>query len=58
MRKETITISNGDRVLIQRTEKEREIVTVKVILKQGHILVRDSTGEIVQIESNQVIKKF
>ncbi len=58
MKQETIIVSNGDRVLIQRTENEKEIVTVKAIVNQDSLLVRDSSGEIVQIATNQVIKKF
>ncbi len=58
MKQEAIIVSNGDRVLIQRTEKEREIVTVKAIVNQDSLLVRDSTGEIVQIDQKQIIKKL
>lgn len=58
MKQEIILVSNGDRVLIKRTENEREIVIVKAIVNQDSLLVRDSTGEIIQIAQNQVIKKF
>ncbi|MDE6650431.1 MAG: hypothetical protein K2K45_10930 [Muribaculaceae bacterium] len=51
-------ISNGDRVLIQRTPKEKEVATFKAIISNGNILVRDTSGEIIEVLPDQIIKKF
>lgn len=51
-------ISNGDRVLIQRTPKEKEVATFKAIINNGNVLVRDATGEIIAVSPNQIIKRF
>ena len=51
-------ISNGDRVLIQRTPKEKEVVTFKAIINNGKVLVRDAAGEIIDVSPDQIIKRF
>lgn len=54
----TKEICNGNRVLIQRTPTEKEVATIKAIMNNGKVLVRDSTGEIVEVSQNQISKKF
>ena len=51
-------ISNGDRVLIQHTPKEKEVATFKAIISNGNVLVRDTSGEIIEVYPDQIIKRF
>lgn len=54
----TTEISNGDRVLIQRTPTEKEVAIIKDIIDNGKVIVIDTTGEFVEISQDQIIKKY
>ena len=51
-------ISDGDRVLIQRTPTEKEVATFKAIINNGKVLVRDTSGEIIEVSPDQILKRF
>lgn len=53
-----VEISVMDRVIISRTRYDKEIGSVLGFTPDGKILIRDSSGQVVTVTSEQIIKKF
>lgn len=51
-------IAVTDRVLVSQRPNEKEVAIVKGITDKGQVIVRDSSGRIVEISPDHVIKKF
>lgn len=51
-------ISVSDRILISRRPSEKGVATVKGFTPKGTVLVKDSSDQIVDVVTEQVIKKF
>lgn len=51
-------ISVNDRVLISQRPSEKEVAIVKGFTPKGTVIIKDSSGKIVDVTTEQVIKKF
>lgn len=51
-------IEVGDRVLVSQRQNEKEVATVKGFSTDGKVIVKDSSGQIVDVTPEQVIKKL
>lgn len=51
-------IAVKDRVLISQRPNEKEVATVKGFTPKGTVIVKDSSGQLVDVAPEQVIKKF
>lgn len=53
-----IEINVADRVLISRRPNEKEVAVIKGFTPKGTVIVKDSSGQLVDVTPEQVIKKF
>lgn len=51
-------ITVKDRVLVSKRPSEKEVAIVKGFTPKGTVIVKDSSGQIVDVTTEQVIKKF
>lgn len=51
-------ISVSGRVLISRRPYEKEVAIVKGFTPKGTVIIKDSSGQLVDVTPEQVIKKF
>lgn len=51
-------IAVKDRVLISQRPSEKEVAIVKGFTPKGTVIVKDLSGQLVDVTTEQIIKKF